>query len=251
MKIICFAAEKGGVGKTMCAGNVAAALAGRGKKVLLVDMDPQCNLTTWWTGHTDHTKSSWDYCKNGSGSGLELRKNLEIWPANRELATAPVEMQAKQQKLFLLKKAALSSGADYVIIDTPPNFGPLVLTGLLAAHYVFIPISPSFFSLQGLHQIMETVEEIKETMNPGLKIGGIVINQFDGRKRLNKNVVRELREAYGDLVCKTVVRTNVSLDEATSEEQSIFEYSGKSNGAEDFKKLAVEIGRRVSNGKKR
>lgn len=241
MSVLCFASEKGGVGKTLLCGNLAAYFAGRKKKVLLVDMDPQSHLSMWFLGEMGK-RSVWESMKNGSMETGEISSSLHILPNNREMVAASLEMASRPNEMFVPKRAVrkLKNQYDLILIDTPPTFGQILVSSLIASDWVFFPVRTEFFSLNGLQQIFKTVEEIQEDMNPNLKIGGIIINGLDRRLSLCKNVEKELRDHFGKKVLKSTVRQTVRLTECTSE-GSIFDTDPKGLAAEDFRSLGREI----------
>jgi len=258
MKTFVIANQKGGVGKTTTTMNLGASLATRKKKVLVIDMDPQSNLSSglgftqqfdkqsWNTADEAPYKNIYDVLVEGDSISSVFvstsTDNLFLVPSHLSLAGAEIEMVNMLTRESLLKKAIskMSEDFDYVIIDCPPSLGLLTINALSAADYLLIPIQCEYFALEGLGQLIETTKLIKG-INPKLVIGGVILTMYDSRTKLSENVVSDVKEFFKDTAFKTIVPRNVRLSEAPSYGQTIFQYDDKSTGALAYKKLASEF----------
>lgn len=250
-KIISLANQKGGVGKTTTAINLAATLAGEGKRILLVDADPQANAS--------------------SGLGIEIRDlectvyeclvtnidprtaimptsvpNLQLIPSHIDLVGAEIEMLSIDDKETILKRmlSPLRSEYDYILIDCSPSLGLITINALTASDSVIIPVQCEFFALEGIAKLLNTVKIIKSNLNPSLRIEGFLLTMYDGRLRLSMQVHDEVRRHFGNVVFDTVIARNVRLSEAPSHGMSVIEYDKNSKGAKSYIKLAKELIRR-------
>lgn len=258
MKIFVIANQKGGVGKTTTTMNLGASLALKGKKVLVIDMDPQSNLSSglgftqqfdkqsWNTSDEAPYKNIYDVLVEGDPISSVFvstsTENLFLVPSHLSLAGAEIEMVNMLTRESLLKKAInqMPEDFDYVIIDCPPSLGLLTINALSAADYLLIPIQCEYFALEGLGQLIETTKLIKG-INPKLVIGGVILTMYDSRTKLSENVVSDVKEFFKDVAFKTIVPRNVRLSESPSYGQTIFQYDDKSTGALAYKKLANEF----------
>ncbi|PIV64723.1 MAG: chromosome partitioning protein ParA [bacterium (Candidatus Ratteibacteria) CG_4_10_14_3_um_filter_41_18] len=245
MRIIALTNQKGGTGKTTSAVNLGAGLSRLNKKVLLADLDPQANLT-YSLGIVAHEleRSVYDLFKEtASTQNLIVKKfNLDILPSNIDLSAAEIELVGTPGREFLFKEGIKKiTQVDYLLIDCPPSLGLLTINALVAAKEVFIPLQTEFLALQGLSKLLETVEIVRKRLNSELEVTGIIGTRYDNRKNLNRQVVDKIRESFGKKLFKTLIRENISLAEAPSYGQTIFDYQPKSHGAEDYMELSKEV----------
>ncbi len=244
-RIYAVANQKGGVGKTTTAINLAACLAEAGEPALVVDLDPQANATSG-LGEQANGTSTYDLL---DGAPLaELAKatrfpNLHLVPSKAELAGATVELGQRADGETYLREA-LASGADrysFVFLDCPPSFGPLTVNALAAADRVLIPVQAEYYALEGLSQLVQSVNRIKVRLNPRLAVGGVLLTMVDGRTRLSAEVAAEVRRHFGDLVFETTVPRSVRLAEAPSHGLPAIAYDRRSRGADAYWKVAMEL----------
>ncbi len=246
-KIIAIANQKGGVGKTTTAINLSAALAEKGKKVLLVDLDPQGNATSGLGVSKKQPNTAYDMLVNDQPTELCIRKSvyksLDLIPSTVDLAGAEIEMLDIEKREHLLRKKirVVSEKYDYILIDCPPSLNLLTVNALSAANQVLVPIQCEFYAMEGLTQLTYTLQLIQKKLNPSLKLGGVVFTMYDARTNLSQQVVDSVRQYLKDQVFQTIIPRNVRLAEAPSYGMSIFEYDPKSAGAEAYRKLAEEL----------
>jgi len=251
-KVIAVANQKGGVGKTDLTVNVSCQLASTGKKVLLIDMDPQANATVYLVApETAITKTTADLLLDESLTLEDVvirgcRENLDVVPSDVSLSACQIKLANDINMQFKLKKKlkVLTEGShvyDYVLIDTPPSLGLLTVNTLTAASLVIIPIQTHYLALEGVVQLEETIQKVKEDINPGLGILGAVLTLYDRRTLISKEVEAKVRNGFGGRVFSTVIPVNVRLAEAPSYHKSIFEYDSECNGAKAYRELVQEI----------
>jgi chromosome partitioning protein len=252
-RIIALINQKGGVGKTTSVANIGVGLTNLGRKVLLVDLDAQANLTYLLGIDADDLELSIYELLKGEATLDQVlleKHGLAIIPASINLTAAEIEFSTVAGREALLKKIVLSiSEYDFILLDCPPTLGLLTLNALTAAKEVFVPLQAEFLSIKGLSKLTEMVDKVKQRINPELEISGILLTLVDQRLKLYQEVLETLRKDFGNKMFQSVIRRNVSLSEATSFGQSIFNYAPSSNGAEDYRALCKEIlSRGQSNG---
>ena len=246
MKIIAFVNQKGGVGKTTSTLNIGAGLSGVGRRVLLVDLDPQANLT-YSLGVQGHTRTNNTYTLLKGTSTLadtivELNPVLHLLPSYLDLAAADTEFSSVPGREVLLKETLESAYKyDYILIDCPPSLGMLTLNALVAARGIYIALQVEYLAIQGMAQLMRTIDIVKQRLNNEIEVAGIIATRYDKRKNLNREVLEMIRNKFGNKVFNTEIRDNIALAEAPSHCKSIFEYQPASHGAEDYQKLCTEI----------
>ncbi len=248
-KTICIANQKGGVGKTTTSVNLSSALATMGKRVLLIDMDPQGNASSGLgiKRHEGQDANSY-HVLIGEKSLAEStqntsNQNLKICTANPDLVGAEIELVDMPQREYRLRHAiaTVTDQYDFVIIDCPPSLGLITLNALNSADSFLVPLQCEYYALEGLSQLLNTAGLIKKNLNPQLHIEGIALTMFDSRNNLSHEVVTQIKEHFGDKVFNSIIPRNVRLSEAPSHGQSIFEYDSKSIGAVRYLELAKEV----------
>lgn len=258
-KAIAIFNQKGGVGKTTTNINLSACLAMRGKKVLVVDIDPQGNTTSGiglvkrklqYTLYDVLVNKEFDISK----AILRTKTNgLDILPASVDLAGAEIELVNLEGRERRLKKAIdkVKPMYDFVFVDCPPSLGLLTINSLTAVDSVLIPIQCEFYALEGVSQLMNTVEMVRKNMNPDIEIEGVILSMFDGRTNLSLQVVQEVKKYFGNKVFNTIIPRNVRLAEAPSYGLPIIKYDPKSTGAKAYQQFAIELLKRErkNNGK--
>lgn len=243
MRIIAIASQKGGVGKTTTAVNLASALQQRGKRILLIDLDPQAHASQALGIRTDGPNVYALLCKGATPAQVrQERDGLSVLPSGLELAGAEMELLGAAGREFRLKSALESErNYDFALIDCPPSLSVLTLNALTYARELLVPLQCEYFALQALSKLLETVEVVKKWYNKDLQLFAILATRYNAQKTLTREVIKEIQEYLPGKLLNTVIRENIALAEAPSGGQSIFEYSPKSHGAEDYAALAGEI----------
>jgi chromosome partitioning protein len=248
-KIIAFANQKGGVGKTTTTLNLAAAFCERGRKVLILDLDPQGNASTGLGSVAENREfTTYDVLIGGVIEDQFIIKtdveNLHIIPSTVDLSSADIEFAATKDRSKLLERAINNSDVtfyDYIFFDCPPSLSVLTVNALIAADSLVIPLQSEFYALEGLSQLLLSVREIRSAGNPDLRIDGIVLTMFDSRNGLSLQVEDDARKNLGELVFKTVIPRNVRVSEAPSFSKTVLSYDTKSKGAAAYRALAEEL----------
>ena len=253
--VIAIANQKGGVGKTTTSINLAAALAETGKRVLLVDLDPQGNASTGLgVGSNERELTTYDLILSDGRPEAVIRPssvaNLWISPANSDLASADIELISNEKRSYLLHDALRhpdieAMAFDVILIDCPPSLSLLTVNALVASHSILVPLQAEFYALEGLSQLLLTVRDVRRSANPNLRIEGVLLTMYDGRNNLAQQVESDARENLGDMVFKTVIPRNVRLSEAPSYAKPVTEYDPTSKGAEAYRALAAEIAEKL------
>jgi chromosome partitioning protein len=252
MKTIAVVNQKGGVGKTTTAINLAAYLARAGKRVLLVDLDPQGNATSGFgVDKYENEKSMYNVLVDTEAihnvRHTTSEKNVHIIPSNHNLSGAEVDLVSLPKREYILNEAlqAVTDDYDITIIDCPPSLGLLSINGLVAADYVLVPVQTEYYAMEGMGQLVQTIQRIQQRLNPTLSILGVVLTMYDSRTSLSEQVRSEVERVFGELVFKTVIPRNVRLAEAPSHGEPIVSYDKWSKGARSYKALAKEVIHRV------
>lgn len=245
-KIIGIANQKGGVGKTTTAVNLAAALGVLEKKVLLIDADPQANATSG-LGVEEIGYSTYNLLENSAETQdciqREVAPYLDIIPSHIDLVAAEIELVDKKNREYMMKKALekIRVDYDYIIIDCAPSLGLITVNALTAADSVIIPIQCEYFALEGLGKLLNTIKNVQNIHNGNLDIEGLLLTMYDSRLRLSNQVVEEVNMHFPDMVFETIINRNVRLSEAPSFGESILNYDAESKGAQQYLKLAEEV----------
>lgn len=252
-KVVVLANQKGGVGKTTTAINLGASVAACERKVLILDLDPQANATSGVGLGKSEDRSMYAVLVGESGLSDIIRPTempgLSIAPSSVDLVGAEVELGGVDEREFRLKNAIASVDGefDYVLIDSPPSLGLLTINGLVAAKSLLVPMQCEYFALEGVSQLLNTVERVRDALNPELEIEGIALTMYDDRMNLARQVAEEVRNHFGDKVYRTVVPRNVRLGEAPSFGKPIILYDIRSRGSEAYVNLAKEFIARAEN----
>lgn len=247
-RIIAIANQKGGVGKTTTAINLSACLADKGKKVLAVDMDPQGNMTSGLGLDKEFLeKTVYDMIIGESDIEEVLQKetmeNLDVLPTNIDLSAAEIELIDVENKEFIVRNSIqkIRNNYDFVIIDCPPSLSMLTINAMTTADSVLVPIQCEYYALEGLSQLIHTVELVKDRLNPDLEIEGVVFTMYDARTNLSLQVVENVKDNLQQNIYKTIIPRNIRLAEAPSYGMPINQYDPKSAGSESYMRLADEV----------
>jgi len=242
-KVISISNHKGGVGKTTSTINIGAGLVKLGKKVLLIDLDAQANLSQSLALIDQPTNIYGAIRGDYKLQPINVIKGLDVIPSTLDLSGAEIELSGEAGREYILRELIepLRSSYDYILIDSPPSLGLLTINSFTASDEVYIPLQAQYLALQGLSKLMEVIEKIKKRLNKDLKIGGVIITQYDNRKVLNRDVLETIKKHFKGVVFNTKVRDNVALAEAPSQGLDIYRYQPKSYGAEDYLELSKEI----------
>ena len=244
-KIIAVANQKGGVGKTTTCVNLTCALKKRGRRVLLVDCDPQGNSTSGMGVDKTATPNCYDMLMNGAAAADCIRstKYGDVLPANMNLSGCSVELVSSEQREYIMKTAlaAVQDDYDFILIDCPPSLGMVTLNALSACDSLIIPIQCEYYALEGLSQLVTTVRQVKRLYNPGIEIEGVLLTMYDGRLNLTLQVVDEVKKYFPEKVFKNVIPRNVRLSEAPSFGQPVLYFDRSSRGSQAYEALTAEI----------
>ena len=239
-QIISIVNHKGGVGKTTSVSSLGVALARMGKRVLLVDLDAQGNLTDTLT-QTPGDRSIYDSLRTlETLPVVNIREGLDLCPSSIDLVSMDLELADKKEREYRLSRLLRGLDYDFILLDCPPSLGLLTINALTASTKVIIPLTPEALPAKGLGTLLDIIERTKETLNPGLSLGGILITRYN-RRKINRLVEETLRETFGDSVFKTKIRENVDISESPLQGMDIYSYSPNSIGAKDYESLALEV----------
>jgi chromosome partitioning protein len=239
--------HKGGVGKTTSAINIGAGLVELGKKVLLIDLDPQANLTIS-LGIPRQKVTIYEALRGeGELAPYQHKPNLHVITSSLDLSGAEMELINEAGREYILREllTGFADEYDFVLIDCPPSLGLLTLNALTSSRWVLIPLQTEFLAVQGLAKIKQVIDKVRFRLNKQLDIGGVVATMYDSRRVLNRDVVETIHKYFGEKVFKTYIRENVALAEAPAQRSDIFDYAPKSSGATDYLELCKEILERI------
>jgi chromosome partitioning protein len=247
-RIISVSNHKGGVGKTTSVVNVGAALADMGRKVLLVDIDPQANLTVSFGFKEENNDvkvpTIYDAIRGHAAlEPLKINNNLDLIPSTIDLSGAEMELSSEPGREYILRELLepMHDKYDYIMIDCPPSLGLLTINSFTAAKEIFIPIQPHYLAVRGLSKILEVINKIKGRLNKELEITGVFVTLFDKRKILHREVYDTIETYFGERVFRTKIKENIALAEAPGDGKDIYQYAKTSSGAHDYKMLAREV----------
>ena len=247
-RVIAISNQKGGVGKTTTAINLSASLAEKGKKVLVIDMDPQGNATSGLGIDKEKVKHTSYEILLGQATIWEAMETsvcegLTVIPSERGLAGAEIELIGTDSREYILKREVdkIKDNYDFIVIDCPPSLNTLTVNAMTTADSVIVPIQCEYYALEGLSQLMHTIDLVKERLNPSLEMEGIVFTMYDGRTNLSLQVVENVKNNLSNAVYKTIIPRNVRLAEAPSHGMPIHLYDSRSTGAESYRLLAAEV----------
>lgn len=251
MKTIVIANNKGGVSKTTSVFNLAGYFAKQNYKILVIDLDPQANLTDSFGIEIEATENNAYMAlkeKNLKPYLIEIDKNLHLLPSNLDLEKANLDFVSTLGRELLLKKALskIENEYDICLIDTSPNLSTLTLNALSCGSSIYIPLRSGYYEMRGVSVLLDVINQIREDINPNLKLGGVFLTQYDSRTNMTNEVFQNLKNYFGENLMETKIRNNISLVEAPALVQNIFDYKPNSNGAIDYEMLAQEILRKES-----
>ena len=242
-KVISVANHKGGIGKTTSTINIGAALVALGKRVLLIDLDPQANLTQS-LGVTNPEMTIYDNLRGEKVvCPIKVKKGFYVIPSSLDLSAAEIELSSEPGREYILKDiiSRISTKFDYVLIDCPPSLGLLTINSLTCSDSVYIPLAAEYLPLRGLAKLNEVIEKIKSRLNPKLEIASVFLTKYDQRKILNRDVAESVKDFFGEKLMETRISDNIALAEAPCHGKDIFLYNKKCKGAEDYENLCAEL----------
>ena len=248
-KTISLLNHKGGVGKTTSAINIGAGLVELDKRVLLIDLDPQANLSLS-LGAPRQRGGIYEALRGESPLiPVNIKEGMDVIISSLDLSGAELELINEAGREFILRELLdpIRDNYDFIIIDCPPSLGLLTLNAMTSSEYVIIPLQTEFLAMQGLAKIKQVIQKVKLRLNRDLQIGGVIATMYDSRKVLNRDVVETIKKYFGSMVFDTLIRDNVALAEAPAQKKDIFDYSPSSSGAEDYLSLCREILNRTEN----